>query len=316
MQLFDTQATEARLPFSQLITALQTAFTQGAQVPLRHNHRIECQGVQGTSLLMPAWSERGYFGLKTVNIYPANNQRGLPGLHATYILYDATTGVPLALMDGNAITARRTAAAAALGAQYLARPDARHLLLLGCGRVGSLVPEAMRHVRPIDTVRVWNPTAERADALVQRLRAQGFAAERVQDLESAARQSDIISCATLATTALIHGHWLQPGVHLDLIGSFTPQMREASPDCLIGNQVFVDTEEAPMKAGELLDAFATGQFSAQDIQADLSALCRQQHPGRHDDAAITVFKAVGTALEDLAAATLVLEAPEHPPTVN
>lgn len=312
MHHFTAQQTRDALPFDRLIAALRVAFAQGASVPLRHNHAIECQGAKGTTLIMPAWSEAGFYGLKTVNIFPGNGARGLPGLHSTYLLHDATTGVPLALIDGNEITSRRTAAAAALGADYLARQDARRLLLLGAGRVGALVPRALRTVRGIREVDVWNPNAERGQALVDALRTEGFDARYTTDLEQAARSADIISCATLAHTPLIRGAWLQPGVHLDLIGSFAPQMKEADVDCFAGREVYVDTDEAPLKAGELLDAFASGRFAASDIRANLQQLTRGERPGRTSEDAVTVFKAVGSALEDLTAATLVWRA--HLPT--
>lgn len=305
MKHVDTNQTRAALPFDKLIPALRGAFEAGATVPLRHNHAIRSQGVDGTSLIMPAWSEQGYFGVKLVNIFPGNGGKGLPGLHSSYILHDATTGVPLALIDGNEITSRRTAAASALAVDYLARRDATRLLLVGAGRVAAMVPEAFRTVRDISHVTVWNPTPARAEALVATLKQAGFDAERTDNLEQATRQADIISCATLSEAPLIRGDWLQPGVHLDLIGSFAPIMKEADPACFIGHEVFVDTDEASMKAGELLDAFATGAFSKDNILANLEDLCRGRHSGRSDAQAITVFKAVGTALEDLAAATLV-----------
>lgn len=308
MQHFTPEQTRDQLGFDTLIAALRDAFAQGGTVPLRHNHPIECQGAQGISLIMPAWSEQGFYGLKTVNIFPGNSARGLPGLHSTYILHDATTGVPLALIDGNEITSRRTAAASALGADYLARPDARRLLLLGAGRVGALVPRAMRTVRDIREVAVWNPSTGRGQALVDALRAEGLQANLVSDLEQAARHADIISCATLSQAPLIRGDWLQPGVHLDLIGSFTPQMKESDAQCFIGNEVYVDTDEAQAKAGDLLDAFASGRFTPDDIRANLQQLTRGERPGRTQGDAITVFKAVGSALEDLTAATLVWHA--------
>ena len=143
MQTFDAAVLRTALPFDALIPALRAAFaSHGTSVPARHVHTLG-QGTAhaGTVLVMPAWSD-AYLGIKTINIFPANGARGLPGLHASYMLYDATTGVPLALMDGNEITARRTAAAAALGASFLARPDARVLLVLGCGRIARLLPDA------------------------------------------------------------------------------------------------------------------------------------------------------------------------------
>jgi ornithine cyclodeaminase len=254
---------------------------------------------------MPAWSEAGYLGIKTINIFPGNSAHGLPGLHATYVLYDAHTGVPLALMDGNEITAHRTAAASALGASFLARSDARRLLVLGTGRVARLLPAAHAGVRAIAEVQVWNHRPEGAEALAAQWRSEGWNAQAAGDLEAAVRNADIVSCATLATSPLVRGEWLAPGSHLDLIGSFTPQMREADPACFAGARTFVDTDEALSKAGDLLDAIAAGTLSRDGVQATLAELCRGTRGGRADDSERTVFKAVGSALEDLAAATLV-----------
>ncbi|MDQ7955926.1 MAG: ornithine cyclodeaminase family protein [Pseudomonadota bacterium] len=307
MQIFDAATTRAALPFDALVPALRAAFAATATgVPPRHVHALgEGTASPGTVLIMPAWSE-AFLGIKTINIFPANGARGLPGLHATYVLYDAATGVPLALMDGNEITARRTAGAAALGAAFLARPDARRLLVLGSGRVARLLPQALRSVRPgIDAVQVWNHRPEGAQALAAQWRAEGLAAQAVTDLEAAVRAADIVSCATLATTPLVQGAWLAPGAHLDLIGSFTPQMKEADPPCFGGGaRVCVDTDEALRKAGDLLDAFAAGTLAPHGVHATLAQLCRGEREGRRDARERTVFKAVGTALEDLAAATL------------
>lgn len=314
MQHFDAAATRAALGFDTLVPALREAFAAQVQVPPRHVHGISQQGqAQGTVLIMPAWSEAGYLGIKTINIFPGNSAQGLPGLHATYVLYDARTGVPLAMMDGNEITGHRTAAAAALGASFLAREDARHLLVLGTGRVARLLPAAMRSVRPgLTRISLWNHRPEGAQALAAQWRAQGLDAQAITDLQSAVREADIISCATLATQPLVRGEWLAPGAHLDLIGSFTPQMREADPACFgPDRRVFVDTGEAPTKAGDLLDAFEAGTLAADAIQADLHQLCRGERDGRRDAAERTVFKAVGSALEDLSAAMQVWQRGRH-----
>jgi len=306
MQHFDAEATRAALPFDRLIPALRAAFAAGAQVPPRHVHALPGHGeARGTVLIMPAWSE-AFLGIKTINIFPGNGALGLPGLHATYVLYDAATGVPLALMDGNEITARRTAGAAALGADFLARPDARRLLVLGTGRVARLLPEAMRCVRPgIEEIAVWNHRPEGAEALAAQWRAAGLEARAVAGLEAAVRSADIVSCATLATAPLVRGAWLGEGSHLDLIGSFTPQMKEADAACFgPPARVYVDTDEAPAKAGELLDALAAGTLAPGAIRGTLAQLCRGERAGRGDARQRTVFKAVGSALEDLAAATL------------
>jgi ornithine cyclodeaminase/alanine dehydrogenase-like protein (mu-crystallin family) len=247
-------------------------------------------------------------GIKTVTIFPGNSARGQPGLHSLYTLFDATTGVPLAQIDGNEITSRRTAAAAALAASFLSRDDATRLLVLGCGRVASLVPEAMRVVRPIARVQVWNHRAGGARRLAALLRERGFAAQAVTDLDTALAQADIVSSATLATAPLVRGAALPPGTHLDLIGSFTPAMRESDADCFARSRVFVDTEEALAKSGDVIEARAAGAFADDRLQGTLAQLCRGDRAGRTTHDEITLFKAVGTALEDLAAAELAFDA--------
>ncbi|WP_398494111.1 ornithine cyclodeaminase family protein [Variovorax sp.] len=313
MKHFDAAATRAPLGFERLVPALRAAFAAEAQVPPRHVHTIDnASGDKGTVLIMPAWSEAGFLGIKTINIFPGNGARGLPGLHATYVLYDARTGVPLALMDGDELTAHRTAAASALGASFLARGDARRLLVLGTGRIARMLPAAHASVRPIEEVTVWNHRPEGAEALAAQWRAQGWSGARAaapgpEGLEAAVRQADIVSCATLATAPLVRGEWLAPGSHLDLIGSFTPTMREADAQCFEGARTFIDTPEALAKAGDLLDAIAAGTLRAEAVQGTLAALCRGECGGRTrpDSDERTVFKAVGSALEDLTAATLV-----------
>lgn len=306
MKIYDTDSTRNALPFDKLIAALRQMFIVGCEVPLRHTHTLSgADGTQGTILIMPAWRTDSYLGIKTVNIFPGNSARGLPGLFSTYVLYDASTGAPLAQIDGNEITSRRTAAASALAASRLARPDSHRLLVVGSGRVGSLLPEAYRQVLPIEEVWVWDRKAANAQALVDRLRSQGIVATVAPDLAAAAAQADIVSCATLATEPLIHGDWLSAGSHLDLIGSFTPQMREADDTCFSGSRIFVDTEEALQKSGELLGPMARAVFSVADVVGTLADLCRGVVPGRASATERTVFKSVGTALEDLAAAALV-----------
>jgi len=307
MRFIDTEQTRGALSFDAVIPALREAFRQGATVPARHVHAIRSGDAQGTTLIMPAWSDRGYFGVKIINIFPENTHQGLPGLHATYNLYSATTGVPIAQVDGDIVTVYRTAGAAALGADYLARKEASTLLIVGSGRIAGLLAQAMRTVRPIQRVLVWNVRQVGADALAETLRVQGFDAQATSDLESAVREADIISCATLSTVPLIQGAWLRPGAHLDLIGSFTPQMRETDTACFDGTSVYVDTDEAPTKSGDLLSAFEAGVLTREAIQGDLHQLTTGARQGRRNDQEITVFKAVGSALEDLTLATLVYE---------
>lgn len=305
MKIFDQEQTCAALSFERLIPALRDAFVEQCHVPLRHVHRIGTGAETMTTLIMPAWVEGAFMGIKTVNIAPGNSKLGKPGLHSTYLLFDATTGEPLAMMDGNEITSRRTAAASALAADYLARQDATRLLIVGSGRVASLLADAYAAIRPIREVQVWNTRDASASRLVKALKERGISATVARDLSAAVRNADIVTCATLATEPLIRGEWLQPGSHLDLIGSFTPEMREAHDDAFKGARIYIDTDEALMKSGELLGPMSRNIFKPEDIVGTLGALTAGTCPGRGSDDERTVFKSVGTALEDLASATLV-----------
>ncbi|UNU72661.1 ornithine cyclodeaminase family protein [Moraxella nasovis] len=306
MKHYDTHDTITALPADRLIDSIHKFFVEGVEVPLRHQHPIanEAGDEIGRFLLMPAWQVGKRLGLKTVSIFPNNNQKGLAGLHSVYILYDATTGVPMAMFDGNVITSRRTVAASALAGRYLSRADSHHLLVVGAGQVGNLIPEMYRAVRPIDTVSIYNPTPTNAQKLADKLAQDGFKTHIVSDLQRAVEQADIISCATLSTQPLILREWLRAGQHLDLIGSFTPHMRETDGACFYDTSVFIDTDEALLKAGDVLSAIDEGQFTKDKVKATLYDLCHGKHTGRVSDDEITVFKSVGTGLEDLAAANL------------
>jgi ornithine cyclodeaminase len=303
MKVVDAGETERALPFATLIRALREMFVGGCVVPTRHHHRIALDPEpNATLLLMPAWKPHDALGVKIVNVFPGNNKKGLPGLYSLYCLFDAEHGTPIALLDGNVITARRTAAVSALAASYLAQPDAARLLVVGAGRVASLLPAAYREVRTIRRIEVWDINAGLADALVARLRKHDFDASVAPDLEAAVRAADIVTCATLATRPLVLGEWLHPGVHLDLIGSFTPEMRETDDAAIRRASVFVDTETALAESGDLLQPLQSGALVAGRLAGTLSDLCAGRHPGRKHPQELTLFKAVGTAMSDLAAA--------------
>lgn len=303
MIVLDAARTAAALPFDRLIPALRDAFVTGASVPLRHRHDL----TDASLLLMPAWQPGGMFGVKVVSVFPGNGARGLPSVSASYLLCDGETGQHLALIDGGEITRRRTAAASALAGSFLAREDARSLLIVGSGHVAGLMVDAYRTVRPIDRVMVWNIRPAGAERLAVRL-----GAEPVTDLATAVAQADIVSCATLSREPLVRGEWLRPGTHLDLIGGFTPAMREANDEAVRRARVFIDTDAALAEAGDLIDPIAHGVLRREDIAGSLFSLCRSETPGRRDAAEITLFKSVGSALEDLAAAELAYTKEETP----
>lgn len=306
MPVFGSEAAAAALPFDQLIPAIRDAFSQGAKVPLRHHHEVpQPDGTEAVLLLMPAWQTNGgVIGVKIVTIFPGNTARQLPGLHSTYMLCDGTTGQHLAIIDGNQITVRRTVGVAALAASYLAREDARRLLIVGAGRVGSIAPYAFRAVRSIDEIQVWDREPSFSKRLVTQLQSEGIAARVADDLEAAVRQSEIVSCATLSTEPLVKYAWLAPGTHLDLIGSFTPHMREADSECMARASVYIDSPDAFKESGDLIDPIRAGDMNESSVLGTLADLCTGAAAGRKSDSEITVFKAVGTGLSDLAAGAL------------
>lgn len=303
------------LPWPALIDALDDIFTRDVQSPVRHHHHIPVSGdPDATLLLMPAWIENQYMGVKQVNVFPGNTARREPGLTGHYLLSCARTGRHLAQFEANELTSRRTAAASALASRYLSREDSSDLLMVGAGRMARRLVPAHAAVRPITRVRVWDLYAESAEALVKELVEQGYQAEQVSDddLQKVVGDVDIISCATLSQTPLIKGEWLSEGTHVDLVGSFTPFMREADDEVMRRGYVFVDTREgALVESGDMIDPIASGAISEADVLADFYDLCMKRHAGRsvldNPREAITVFKAVGASSEDLAAAMTAYE---------
>ena len=307
MKILSAEQTAAVLPYPALVDAMEQLFRDGVTVPQRHHHTLPKDNEpDSTLLLMPAWHDT-YGCVKIATVTPGNAQRGLPAVTASVLVFDNQTGEHIALLDGATVTARRTAAASALAAQYLAPADARTLLVVGAGRVGSELPAAFAAVRPIDKVMVWNPSVARGEQLVARLQQQGVNAEWRHDLESAVSQADIISCATLATEPVIRGEWLRPGQHLDLIGSFTPVMREVDDEALQRSQLYVDIMGTLKESGELAIPLASGAIPQDHVLGTLYDLCGSSLLER-DPAAITCFKGAGNAVMDLAAALLAMEA--------
>lgn len=290
-----------------VIEALRDAFKAPIEVPVRHHHSIPRGSDElATLLLMPAWHKSGgYIGVKIATVFPLNAQRNAPSVEASYMLMDGNTGTPCAVIDGRAVTLWRTAAASALAASYLAKPKASRLLIVGAGAMAPYLIRAHAAARPIAEVEIWNRDVTKADRLAAQLDGS-LKVKAAPDLEAAVRRADIVSAATLSTEPLIKGAWLQPGTHVDLVGGFTPKMREADDDCVRKASVFVDTRAGASKeAGDIVQPLQSGVIGDKDIKGDLFDLCRGAHPGRTRDDEITYFKSVGTAIEDLAAAVLV-----------
>lgn len=247
-------------------------------------------------------------GVKIVSVFPGNLSRSLPSISGTYLLSSAVTGRNLAMIDGAELTARRTAASSALASSYLSRKDSKVLLICGTGRLSLNMIEAHCSQRPIETVLIWGRNLEKARATAALASSAGARIEVVSDLEAAAREADIISCGTLSSEPLIKGAWLKPGAHLDLVGAFTPKMRESDDEAVLRSSLFVDTRDGALsEGGDLVQPISSGLIGRDAIRADLYDLARGNHPGRTSDSEITLFKSVGAALEDLAGAVLAFE---------
>lgn len=306
MLLIDAAKTAAALPYAALVDAIDAAFKGGCTVPVRAHHNVPiADGQDSTVLLMPAWSDDGFVSVKTVIVAPENAAKGLPAVQATVQLFDRDTGVPLALIDGPELTARRTAAASALAARYLAPEGAEKLLMIGTGVLAQHLPMAHASVRPIKQVKIWGRDPEKAAALAQTFTAQGLSAEPAGNLADAVAWADVISTATLSKTPILQGAWLRPGQHIDLVGAFRPDMREADDAVLGRARIFCDTRAGAMKeAGDLCDPLARGIITEADMEADLFDLAEGRVTMQRGADDITLFKSAGTAIEDLAAAML------------
>ncbi|MBS7540546.1 bifunctional Delta(1)-pyrroline-2-carboxylate/Delta(1)-piperideine-2-carboxylate reductase [Ancylobacter lacus] len=300
----------ARLTFPALVEALEAAFRRPIVVPVRHHHGIERPEGEAALLLMPAWTAGGgeddVLGTKLVTVFPGNGARGLDSVNGLYVLNSAATGQPLAVLDGRALTLWRTAAASALAARWLARPDATRLAILGAGALAPYLARAHASVRPITQVRIWNRTPARAEAVATLLRGEGFDAAVAASRAEAVAGADIVSCCTLSAEPLVEGRWLAPGQHVDLVGGFTPTMREADDEAIRRARVYVDTRGGAFKeAGDIVVPLATGVLTPEAVQGDLFELAGGRARGRGTPDEITLFKSVGSAIEDLAAAELV-----------
>jgi ornithine cyclodeaminase/alanine dehydrogenase-like protein (mu-crystallin family) len=307
MKILSPEDTRAALPWDKLIDALEEGFRSEVTSPLRHHHHMKNDGAEDdVILLMPAWRDGGWGGIKLVNVHPGNSKKGMPALSSTYLLFNRETGAHELILDGGELTARRTAAASALAAKKLARQDSRRQLVVGAGRVGSNVPYAYLAALPIEEFEIWDRNEANAERLVADLTANGHEAARAPDLQAAVIQADVITCATLAREPLVLGDWLRPGQHVDLIGSFTPDMREVDDTAMQRARVFIDTDHAKLESGDIKVPLETGAIAERDIVATLTQLCREEVAGRASRDEITLFKGVGLAAEDLSAAVLAM----------
>jgi ornithine cyclodeaminase/alanine dehydrogenase-like protein (mu-crystallin family) len=282
------------LRMAELIPAMEKAlidFSTGKVTqPLRSVITVDPPG--GFFGMMPALTPEG-LGLKIVTFYPKNVERGLPTHMATISLVDPETGTPLAVMDGRLITEMRTAAVSAVATNLLASAGAKILAILGSGVQAHSHAEALRLVRQFEEVRVWSPTREHAERFAKEIGAKSMSAEE------AARGADVIVTATSSKTPVLHGLWLKPGCHVNVVGASRPDWRELDDEAMQKNVVFVDSREgATRESGDV-------SLSGAKIYAELGEALAGKVPAQANET--TVFKSLGMAVEDIAAAMLVYQ---------
>lgn len=292
-----------------LIEPLRRTFASNARSPDRAHYDLGPPDQPRTLLLMPSWQSKGAVGVKIATVFPGNTQHGLPSVNAAYLLMSGQTGEPLAWIDGRALTLLRTAAVAALAADLLAPAKPEVLLMVGTGALARYLVEGHCAVREYQSVLVWGRNALSAQAVARDLATRGRPARVATDLEAAVRSADVITCATLADQPLIRGAWLKSHYHLSLIGSFRPDMREADDASLRDADIVVDTFAALHESGDMAAPLANGVIHESQVVLlnDLASGTKLAKP-----AAKTVFKSVGVAHADLAAAEHVYLA-AHPP---
>ena len=309
MKVYDRENVASSLQYEILIEALRKAFSSKITAPERAQHTIKNKnGSDATLLLMPAWKIGEHIGIKIVSVFPENTTNNMNAVHANYFLMNANDGKPVAVMDGTELTLRRTACASALAADYLVNKNVDTLLMIGTGNLAPHMIKAHCVVRNYSRILIWGRNEEKAERLALSLNIKDKEILAKNDLKEALNVADVISCATLTQKPLIMGDWIKPGQHLDLVGAFTPDMAEADSKAVAMSKVVVDTYEGALsESGELINALKEGHIKKKHILSDLRELVLEEKDIRTDSNDITLFKSVGTALEDLAAAELVIE---------
>ncbi len=299
------------IKYEQLVEVLRKAFAADFTTPLRHHHNFKNPIAEklSTLLLMPSWDNEKYLGVKLVTISPENDQKALPTIQGLYLLFDLKTGVPLMQCDARLLTVKRTAAASALASTFLSNEDSENLLMIGTGYLAPHLIEAHAAVRPIKKVKIWGRSFLKAQRLASTFEKHAFEVEAIESIEEGVKESAIISAATMSAMPLLKGAWLQEGQHIDLVGSYLPTMREADDEVIQRSTIYVDNLEGACKeTGDIFIPLETGILNKEEIQADLFQLCKSdQSFSRKTKNEISLFKSVGHALEDLAAASFIYE---------
>lgn len=321
MRFFDAEQVHAACDYPLLVEALRRYHLEDIDtVGDQMLSQPSPDGGDDILFLRSAWQRGQVLGTKVITGFWNNpSSQGLPAVHAIYCLFSGGDGRPLAVLDGTALTLRKTAANSALGASYLARNDVENMLMVGAGAMAPHLIMAHTAIRPsIRHVAVWNRTPDKAEAVIKDLESHqghqghqamaGLTFEITTNLRTAVGRADLISSATRTEEPIIKGTWLQPGTHLDLVGAYKKDMREADDETMRIASIFVNSRESTLDdIGEIAIPIKNGVITEQDILADHFQLARGKHSGRASDDEITLFKNGGGGHLDLMTARFVAE---------
>ncbi|HEX8756350.1 MAG TPA: ornithine cyclodeaminase family protein [Steroidobacteraceae bacterium] len=311
MRVLGTAEIRSLASMPRLIDCLREAFRDPPVSPGRELTPVPGGHGDRMLLYMPAFDPTGGGAVKLATVFPDNSDRGLPTIQAALVVF-SESGAPVAILDGAEVTRLRTSAASALASTYLSRADSERLLVVGTGALAPYMALAHCTVRPIRRVTVAGRREERARATaieVRSLLGGGIEVEVASALDRAVAAADIICCATSSAQPVLAGEWLRPGTFVDLVGSFSPARREADDEAVARSRIFVDTLEGALaEAGDLLQPLEHGIIGRERIEGELSDLVSGRAAGRRGADEIILFKSVGSAIEDLAAAKLIVTA--------
>ena len=310
-RLLSADEVKRALPMKQAIEKMKEAFMlmSGDQAIVPPRTHLEIPEHNGTVLMMPVYLPSSHrIGLKFLSLFEENPQHGLPTIQAVVIVMDATNGRPLALMDGASLTALRTGAGTGAATDVLARQDAQVAAIFGAGTQGCTQLEAICAVRPITQAYIFDPQAQRAEEFAREMSEHLSLTINVAESFDVLRQADIICTATTAPTPVFSDGDLKPGVHINAIGSYKPHIREIPGDTVLRAKVVVDHRASCLsEAGDLLIPMGEGLIDEEHIYAEIGELVRGDKAGRTSDSEVTLYKSVGNAIQDLVAASEVLE---------
>ena len=307
MKLIDADAVGQTLSPKILVEALRRGHASGG---IGTVERLLAQQGDNAALTWAGWHQDRGLAIKTATVFPGNARADLPNIQSVVVLFGARDGTPLAAIHGERFTRMKTAADSALGADILAAPEADTLAVLGAGGQAETHVRFLCAVRPtIREVRVWNRSAPAALALAERLAAPGLAASAVADPRSAVEGAAIVTCLTASTSPVLQGAWLGEGAHVDLVGGYTPAMRESDDDVVRKGRLFADSRRFGVLAcGDYAQPIGSGVIEADAVLGDLFDLCGGKVLGRTQPIDLTVFKNGGGGHLDLMAARAFFEA--------